>query len=951
MKLPLPQSLTAQFTLVVSCLAALVVAVSATTIYSLAGSAHAIRQLAEERLARQEEAQDLAQRTVMIERLALQLSSDDTADAVRETHRHVIEQLAFFDRLVDRLASATTSDDVGVDALALHRSSQRFRNTINIEAQVRETALGSATASASASASAPASAPRPGASLASLDDDLRRQADALAAAAHQQSDYFTRDYRKAVQDLADDVDRTRKWVGGEVAVSLLLAWLIARAFLGRHVVARLRRVSHFLRHGDVDGTHVGVPVHGGDEIADMARAVEQFLEDRRQRRQAEDALKELNAELEARVTQRTAELSTALAGQTAEIVERQHAEEAARASEHFLDSIIENIPDMIFVKDAATLRFVRFNKAGEQLLGARREELIGKSVHDLFPTQEADFFALKDRDVLESRLMVDVPEEPVHTRHGPRLVHTMKIPILDVRGDPQFLLGISRDITEQKRAEEELRRYREHLEDMIRERTAELAVAKEYADAANQAKSDFLAHMSHEVRTPLNGILGYAQILKRDKSLDQRQVDGITVIQRSGEHLLAIINDILDMAKIEAGRVELSLSDILLDRFIDFIAETIRVKAAEKGLAFACEMAPDLPAGVRLDEQRLRQVLLNLLSNAIKFTEAGGVRLRVGCLPPNRLRFEVQDTGIGIEEAHLETIFRPFEQVSDAQHRVGGTGLGLAISRQLVRLMGGEIHVESRRGAGSIFSFELNVPVVAPQATAVPPEWTASGYKGARKTVLVVDDIAANRAVAVDMLEQLGFDMVEAGDGLEALEKAKALRPALILMDVVMPGMDGLEATRRLREMPEFGDLPIIAVSAGASGSDTAKSLAAGANAFLSKPIDFSGLLLQIAALLNIEWGDEVPQTQGTVAGHAAVRATDPSTGTLIVPPHEEIEALHYLARLGDMRTIVQRAVHLTELDERYRPFADHLCQLAKNYQSKALLSFVEQYLERRQVP
>ena len=939
MKLPLPRSLTAQFTLAVSCLAVLVIAVSATTIYSLAGSVHAIRQLAEERLARQEDAQDLAQHTLMIERLALQLSSDDTVDAVRETHRHVLEQLASFDRLVDRLASATTSDTVGVDALAMHRSSQRFRNTVNIEAQARETALGTG------------AAPRPGASLASLDDDLRRQADALAAAARQQSGYFTRDYRKAVQDLAEDLDRTRNWVAGEVAVSLLLAWLIARAFLGRHVVARLRRVSHFLRQGDVDGVQAGVPVHGRDEIADMARAVEQFLEDRRQRRQAEDALKELNAELEARVTQRTAELSTALAGQTAEIAERQHAEEAARESEHFLDSIIENIPDMIFVKDAATLRFVRFNKAGEQLLGYRREDLIGKSVHELFPAQEADFFALKDRDVLESQQMVDVPEEPVHTRHGPRLVHTMKIPIVDVRGEPQFLLGISRDITEQRRAEEELRRYREHLEDMIRERTAELAVAKEHADAANQAKSDFLAHMSHELRTPLNGILGYAQILKRDKRLDQRQVDGITVIQRSSEHLLAIINDILDMAKIEAGRAELNLSDISLDRFIYFIAETIRVKATEKGLAFACEMAPDLPAGVRVDEKRLRQVLLNLLSNAIKFTEAGSVCLRVGYLPPAWLRFEVQDTGIGIDGARLEAIFQPFEQVGDARHRVGGTGLGLAISRQLVRLMGSEIRVDSRRSAGSTFSFELNVPVVAPQAVVLPSEWAVSGYKGARKTILVADDIAANRAVAVDMLGQLGFDVVEAVNGFEALEKAKALRPALILMDVVMPGMDGLEATRRLREMPEFGDLPIVAVSAGASGSDAAKSLAAGANAFLSKPVDLSRLLSQIVGLLNIEWNDEVPQTQAAEAGRTAVRAADPSVGSLIVPPPGEIETLHHLARLGDMRAIVQHATHLTELDERYRPFADHLCQLAKDYRSKAILSFVKQYLERRQAP
>jgi PAS domain S-box-containing protein len=941
-KLPLPHSLTAQFALVVSCLAALVVVVGVTTIYSLAGSAHAVRQLAEERLARLEDAQDLAQHTLMIERLALRLSSDETVEAVRETHRHVIEQLSSFDRLVDRLASATASDDPGVDALAFHRSSQRFRNTVNIAAQVRETALGAR--------AAPASMPQPGASLASLDADLRGQADALAVAARQQSDYLTRDYRKAVEHLAEDSDRTRRWVGGEVAVSLLLTWLIARVFLGRQVVARLRRVSHTLRHGDVDGTQAGVPVHGGDEIADMARAVEQFLEDRRQRRQAEDALKELNAGLEARVALRTAELSTALAGQAAEIVERQHAEEAARASEYFLSSIIENIPDTIFVKEAATLHFVRFNKAAEQLLGYQREALIGRSVHDLFPADEADFFALKDRAVLESRQMVDVPEEPVQTRHGPRLVHTMKIPILDVRGEPQFLLGISRDITEHKRAEEELRRYREHLEEMILERTAELAVAKEHADAANQAKSDFLAHMSHELRTPLNGILGYAQILKRNKNLDQRQIDGLTVIQRSGEHLLTLIDDILDMAKIEAGRMELNLSEVPLERFIYFITETIRVKATEKGLPFTCEMAPDLPAGVLVDERRLRQVLLNLLSNAIRFTDRGSVRLSVHFMPPARLGFEVQDTGIGIDETRLEAIFRPFEQVSGARHRFGGTGLGLAISQQLVRLMGGEIHVESRHDTGSTFSFELNVQVVAHPAAVAAPERLVSGYKGPRKTVLVVDDVAENRAVMVDMLAPLGFHIAEAANGSEALEKTRALHPALVMMDVVMPGMDGLEATRRLRQIPEFEQLPIVAVSAGASGTDAAKSLAAGANAFIAKPIDFSELVSQVAALLNVEWSDEATEAQVTGPGQTAASAAAPSTGTMIAPPPQEIEALHRLARLGDMRAIVQHATHVTELDERYRPFAEHLCRLAKAYRSKAVLSFVEQYLERRQI-
>jgi PAS domain S-box-containing protein len=940
-KLPLPQSLNAQFALVVSCLAALVVVVGATTVYSLAGSAHSMGQLAEERLARLADAQDLAQHTLTIERLALQLSRDDTVEAVRETHRHVLEQLATFDQLVDRMASATASGDPGVDALALYRSSQRFRNIVNIEAQVRETALGTV--------AAPTSAQSSGVSFASLDDDLRRAADGLAVAARQQSDYLTRDYRAAVQELADHANRTRTWVGGEVAVSLLLAWLIAREFLGRHVVARLRRVSHFLRHGDAASTQAGVPVHGADEIADMARAVEQFLEDRRQRRQAEDALKELNAGLEARVAQRTIELSTALAGQEAEIAERQHAEQAVRESENFLNSIIENIPDMVFVKEATTLHFVRFNKAAEQLLGYRRENLLGRSVHDLFPADEAEFFALKDRVVLESRQMVDVPEEPVHTRHGLRLVHTMKIPILDARGEPQFLLGISRDITEHKRAEEELRRYREHLEDMIRERTAELAVAKEHADAANKAKSDFLAHMSHELRTPLNGILGYAQILKRDRSLDQRQIDGLTVIQRSGEHLLKLIDDILDMAKIEAGRMELNLSDIPLERFVYFLAETVRVKATEKGLDFACEMPPDLPAGVRVDEMRLRQVLLNLLSNAIRFTAEGGVRLRVGFVPPARLRFEVQDTGIGMDEARLEAIFLPFEQVSDTRYRFGGTGLGLAISRQLVRLMGGEIHVESRPGTGSTFSFELNVEAVVPPAAVAPSGRIVSGYRGPRKTILVVDDVAENRAVLIDMLGPLGFDVAEAGDGLEALEKTSVLSPALVLMDVVMPGMDGLEAIRRLRHMPEFQDLPIIAVSAGASGTDAAKSLAAGANAFISKPVDFDGLLSQVAALLHVEWGDQATGAQVTGPGQQAVPTATPPPGALVAPPPQEIEVLHHLARLGDMRAIVQHATRVTELDERYRPFADHLCRLAKAYQSRAIVSFVEQYLEKGQ--
>jgi CheY-like chemotaxis protein len=398
------------------------------------------------------------------------------------------------------------------------------------------------------------------------------------------------------------------------------------------------------------------------------------------------------------------------------------------------------------------------------------------------------------------------------------------------------------------------------------------------------------------------------------------------------------------MAKIEAGKMELHFSDVSLERFIYFIAEAMRVKATEKGLAFACEMAPDLPAGVRVDEMRLRQVLLNLLSNAIRFTEQGSVRLSVAFISPARLRFDVHDTGIGIKEERLETIFRPFEQVSDARYHSGGTGLGLAISSQLLHLMGSEIRAESRFGSGSVFSFELDIQVVVPGAVA-GAQRTVRGYKGPRRTILVVDDVAENRAVLLDMLGPLGFEMAEATNGFQALERIEALHPALVLMDVVMPGMDGLEAVRRLRQTLDFKDLPVIAVSAGASRTDATQSLKAGANAFLAKPIDLNGLLSQVASLINVEWSYEAIEESGGSGGPAVPAVT--STGTWVTPPTQEIEALLYLARLGDMRAIVQDAARVIALDERYRPFTDHLCRLAKAYQSKTIVSFLEQYLER----
>jgi signal transduction histidine kinase/DNA-binding NarL/FixJ family response regulator len=500
----------------------------------------------------------------------------------------------------------------------------------------------------------------------------------------------------------------------------------------------------------------------------------------------------------------------------------------------------------------------------------------------------------------------------------------------------------------------------EHLAAVDRERkAAEAAREAALAEAVSLARqrSNFLAQMSHELRTPLNAIIGYAQLLKRDKHLlNDRQAAGLATIHESGQHLLTLINDILDLARVEAGRMVLYPATVHLDAFLQVVVDIMRVKAEEKGLSFEYALAPDLPAAVTIDETRLRQVLLNLLGNAVKFTDTGRVSLRVLPAPSAepvadgdnqataRLRFEVADSGIGMTAQQLGRIFQPFEQVATAQRREGGTGLGLAISQQLVRLMGGNIDVVSEPGKGSTFWFEIDVPVATAAPVTVAPQETLVGYEGARKRLLVVDDVPQNRAMMLDLLQDAGFIVAAATNGLECLVLLDSFKPDLILMDVMMPVMDGNETTRQIRRMPGWGAVPIVAVTASASAEDEHRSRDAGADAFLAKPIDHDALLRTIGKLLSLKWVTEQPAPQPSAPAEVDDTA-------MVVPPAEEIEELWQLAQIGNMRQIREQASYLRSRNPAYAAFANRLDTLAQGYHSKQLAAFVARFRAEDAVP
>ncbi len=612
-------------------------------------------------------------------------------------------------------------------------------------------------------------------------------------------------------------------------------------------------------------------------------------------------------------------LLTFVAEQAAAAVERRRAEEALRAAEERYRGIFENALEGLYTS-APDGRFTNANPAFARLLGydspaalVAAAEALGRGFY-AEPGRGERFLAL----LRASDEVTDFESEVVRA-DGRRVWITESVrAVRDAQGRVERLDGVAVDVTAQ------------------RETARALQAAKEEADAASRAKSQFLASMSHELRTPLNGILGYTQILGRDSGLSVRQRAGLDVIQQSADHLLALINDVLDLAKIEARRLELHPTDFDLPEFVRGVAQFFAPRAREKGLRLESEPAPDLPQHVRGDAQRLRQVCYNLLGNAVKFTQRGGVVFAVSRVD-DRVRFSVSDTGPGISPADQERLFEPFAQIGDRARHAEGTGLGLNVSRGILEQMGARLQLESRPGWGSRFWFEVALPAAAGiPAAAAEPDRRVTGYAGPRRRVLVADDHAANRQLLRDLLEPLGFEVHTAEDGAAAVAQARALRPDLVLLDLKMPVLDGWAAARAIRAELPADATRLVAMSASAFDTDQRAALDAGCAEFLPKPLREARLLETLARQLGLEW------VRGDAAAGADTRAPFPPAGP--PPDTADADAIHELACKGDVVAVRAYAEALRARDPRQAAFAQAVIDLAARFKMKAIRQYVARH-------
>lgn len=612
-------------------------------------------------------------------------------------------------------------------------------------------------------------------------------------------------------------------------------------------------------------------------------------------------------------------LETAVLGIMALLVMRYRAStRSLEDREQRLRALISTAVDGVMIIDA-TGTVQDYNPACERLFGYRADEVIGQNVKMLMPphySEEHDHYLRRYRTTGLKRI-IGIGRE-VEGRRKDGSVFPMELSVGEAfTGSKQVFVGIIRDITVRKTDEQSLR------------------IAKDQAESANRAKSLFLANMSHEIRTPMNAVLGYTQLLATDPDLPERYRHPLQAISTAGNHLISLIDDILDLSKIEEGAMELHLRDFDVGDLVEDVSRIFRMRCEQKGLAWRLDTRLG-ECAVRGDDRKLRQVLINLLGNAVKFTDQGQISLRVE-QKDRRYAFGVEDTGPGISAKARASIFEPFQQAEEGKTK-GGTGLGLSITKRQLTLMGGSLELNSTPGEGSFFSFELELSP-AESAITTSPEKCRCAVRLAnsqRVHALVVDDVEGNRDVLRGLLEQAGVEVRTAHDGAQALQRIAEQRPDIVFMDVRMPVMDGLEALRRLRE--RWPDEHIVCVAITASGLLRQRSYYtdAGFDDFIGKPFLFETISTCMATHLGIDFEYE-PVVETAPAAPPQAR----SPGAIQLP-EDYRQRLLEAAGINSLTEIEALIGELKQLDPAAQPLVGELEELLAAYDMDGITELVE---------